>query len=148
MHLVSIKSSWDSHYVFHHGFHSVQLRFLRFSLDDLGFSTRDAYQTGEEGRWNWKRWTLGPPIPIGGGGGTGNAGRWEIYTHMYILKQSERGNLFSMFFLLKMNSNCSEAAQSRFSLIFNKFLIENERNLLRGSPEQILLDFQWNSNWN
>ena len=115
------------------------------------------------------------------------------YLHMYILKQRERGDSFSIKFELKMKGNCSEAAQSRFSLIFNwilirsqrkllwgtqsKFclvfnlisienqrkllwgsqsrfclifnwiLIENQRKLLWVSPEQILLDFQLNSNW-
>ena len=41
----------------------------------------------------------------------------------------------------------SEAAHGRFWLISNSVLIENEKNLVWGSPRQILIDFQLNSNW-
>ena len=41
-----------------------------------------------------------------------------------------------------MNGNLSEAAQNIFWSIFNWILIENERELVGGGPEQILIDFQ------
>ena len=56
-------------------------------------------------------------------------------------------NWFSSNFKLKLKGICSEAAQTRFRLIFNYIQIENKRKLFWGSPGQILIDFQINSDW-
>ena len=54
---------------------------------------------------------------------------------------SADSNWFSIKFYLKINGNWSEAAQGRFWWILNYILIENEKILVWGIPEHILIDF-------
>lgn len=46
----------------------------------------------------------------------------------------------------RIKKNCFEEAQTSVQWMFDQVLIENERKLLLGSPEQILIDVQLNAN--